>query len=165
MNFKLWLENLMQSVPPQFIDSDGLVDLYRYSRSPRGASYLIDPAKTTNSRNMYSLRDYKTLSVPRTFFYLDIDEKESMIGNNLYHARFPAKDIYNITNDPLGYVAKTQAQNFGALNFDMLISNLMNDGYKGIYYKTNFHVINLFVPVVGQATTEEFVRSQKKMAA
>ena len=163
MSFKLWLES--NSVPTNFIKG-GMVNLYRYSRIPHGDVFLIDPKATVSSRNSYSRRDYNASNVPRTFFYLDIDQKESIIGNILYVAQIEADRIYNLIKDPLGL--KEKATFNGVLNFETLLDLAKKESDKGtfdgIYYNPGFHVVNLFVPISAKRTSEEEVRNTKQAA-
>lgn len=157
LSFRSWLnENVGTGVPSSFINPDGTVTLYRYSKRDHGDSYLIDPNQTAGQTNSYSRNDYRVSNKPRTFFYLDIDEKEDVVGNYLYVAHFPADEIYNLLIDPLGL--KKQAAHYNTYDFDKLFSLVEDAGFKGVYYKPGFHVVNLFVPVLGHAATEEEIR-------
>lgn len=160
MEFRLWLENQI-TIPPQFVDQQGYVSLYRYSKTPKGPTYRIDPQQTLDKRSPYSKNDYRATNKPRTFFYLDINEKEKLVGDSLYVTRFPAHEIYNLITDPLQLKEKAEQQNNGVLNFDYLLDFVEESGFQGIYYNPGFHVVNLFVPVMGYATTEEEVRMRK----
>ena len=163
MSFKLWLES--NGVPSNFI-KDGMINLYRYSNTPHGDVFLIDPKATVSSRNSYSRRDYNASDIPRTFFYLDIADKESMIGNILYAAKIAADRIYNLIKDPLGLKEKSTTN--GVLNFDTLLRLAKEQADKGtfdgIYYNPGFPVVNLFVPVSAKRTSEEEVKSTKQAA-
>jgi hypothetical protein len=159
-SFKKWIaENTGAGVPPQFVLSDGTVKLYRYSHGDRGEVYRIDPKATVGQTKSYSRNDYQRSVRPRTFFYLDVDERENLVGRNLYVAEFPASEIYNLLEDPLEL--KPQTGMPGAYDFDKLFDLVLEAGFKGVYYKPGFHVVNLFVPVDGHATTEEEVRAKK----
>lgn len=160
MKFRIWLEQLV-SIPGQFVDPQGFVNLYRYSKASKGPTYHINPEQTVNSRSGYSKNDYRASDKPRTFFYLDIDHKEHLVGPYLYVARFPASEIYNLISDPLRLKEKVQESNQGVLNFNHLLELVEESGFSGIYYNPGFDVVNLFVPVMGYATTEEEVRQRR----
>jgi len=163
LHFKKWLESVsgpMAGVPSQFVLPGGIVRLYRYSHGDRGETYLIDPKRAAGKAHGYSRNDFNRSSKPRTFFYLDIDEKEGLVGNHLYVAEFPADRIYNIIQDPLGFKEETRLVGTN-YDFDKMFGLIEEAGYDGVYYKPGFHVVNLFVPVEGRAATEEEVRGKK----
>ena len=163
LQFKMWLES--NSVPSNFI-KNGMVNLYRYSKQPHGDVFLIDPKATVASRNSYSRRDYNASDVPRTFFYLDIADKESLVGSILYVAQIAEDRIYNLIKDPLGLKEKSTIN--GVLNFDTLLKLTKEQADKGtfdgIYYNPGFPVVNLFVPISAKRTSEEEIRSTTKAA-
>jgi hypothetical protein len=163
VKFRLWLESVEDSLPPaEFIDSRGMITLYRYSHGNRGEKYEIDPSRT--KPQSYSRSDYQRTSKPRTFFYLDINEKENLVGNHLYVAEYPAGKIYNLLKDPLGLKEEAKGGyngiNRGHLDFDRLLNSVQEAGYDGVYYKPEFHVVNMFIAVTGVASTEDQVRAK-----
>ena len=163
MDFRLWLETTESLPPPEFIDG-GMINLYRYSHNPRGDTYRIDPEQTGKGQN-YSRNDYNASQKKRTFFYLDIDQKERIIGDHLYVVRHPAAKIYNVLRDPHGFKEEAKKGNnginVGILNFNMLLDLIHEAEYDGIYYNPGFHVVNMFVPVLGYSITEEEVREKR----
>lgn len=171
MNFKSWLIISEQAIgnalpPSRFINPDGSINLYRYSKAPRGETYVIDPAKAKPNR--YSSREFQAAATPRTFFYLDpLKDKESFIGNHLYEVEYQASKIYNVLVDPAGLKEKASGTtlpdgtliNQGILDFDKLLKIIREHGYDGMYYKPGgMEVVTMFVPVVGKAISEEKLR-------
>lgn len=138
MNFTQWLENIENGIPTQYV-KNGMVNLYRFSQNPKGQEYLIDPSKA--KANYYSKREFNSAGTPRTFFYLDISDKESFIGDHLYLVQYPANKIYNLLTDPLDLKSKSLP------DFDKLFDLVKQNGYHGVYYKPGFPVVSMFVPV------------------
>ena len=71
--------------------------------------YFADRAK----RSSFTMREYETSTVPRTFWYVDPKQREKQVaqGRKLYQATIPAEDIYDFRNDPEGYKKKAQPPN------------------------------------------------------
>lgn len=138
------------SVPNEYIDGDGNVTLYRYSKGDRGATYEIDPAKTKPSS--YSRNEYQRAQTQRTFFYLNTSEKESIVGDHLYTAKVPAGKIYNLIKDVNGL--KLQHKMGNTYDFDAMFKELQAQGFEGVYYNPGFHVVNMFTPVTGTRTQD-----------
>lgn len=149
MQFRIWLELASAEVPPEFVHN-GRVTLYRYSKTSKGPTYLIDPGQAVP--NSYSRQEFRTSDTPRTFFYLDPNQRESMIGSFLYEAEVPATTIYNLLTDPLGLKAKTLP------DFSKLFGAVKESGFQGVYYKPpQGHIVCMFVPIVGRAASLEKV--------
>ena len=66
--------------------------------------YFADRAK----RSSFTMREYETSTVPRTFWYVDPQQRERQVaqGRKLYQATISAGDIYDFRNDPAGYKEK-----------------------------------------------------------
>lgn len=156
MNFKLWLENTEATVPSEFIGSNGMITLYRFSQRPRGDQYLIDPEQAKKSPSSYSRQEFRTAWTSRTFFYLDPGDRERMVGQNLYEAQVPANQIYNLLKDPLELKAQALP------NFDKLFKLVIEAGFKGVYYKPpQGHIVAMFAPVVGTAVNLDDVMMKR----
>jgi hypothetical protein len=146
MDFKQWL--IKESVPPEFV-SGGQVALWRYSHGDRGDEYVIDPAET--EPQSYSRRDYMLSKKPRTFFYLDPSQKESLVGDYLYVTQHPAERIYNLLKDPEDLKEKARITSAENIDFDELFNLVEKAGYDGVYYRPHGrHIVNLFVPVTAK---------------
>lgn len=172
MNFRIWLESVEALPPAQFLNSDGSINLYRYSKSPKGDTYRIDPAKASPSS--YSMREFQSAATKRTFFYLNpLKDKEQFIGDHLYVVKHPANKIYNVLIDPLqikeeakkGHQVDGVWINRGVINFDKLLSLVIESGFDGMYYKPGgMELVTMLVPVLGYKTTEEEVAAKQQAA-
>jgi len=103
----------------------------------------------------FTRRDKSVSSVPRTFFYLDLNDKEhELSGRPLYKTLVPADRIYDLVKDPLGL--KEQAGKNDVLNATRLV-DVVNEhpDYDGMYYKTNAHIVNWFNKLKLQITDEK----------
>ena len=148
-------------MPPEFVGIDGQVTLYHYSTEFGNAEeVVIDPEESSKRPRGYSRQEFSVSNTPRTFFYLNIDGKESLINGKLYRAKHPASRIYNLRKDPLDLL--TQSKNeYGVRNFSTLFDLLRENGYDGVYYRTSTEVVAMLVPVRAQRITEEEVRKEK----
>lgn len=151
MNFKLWLENTEAFPPAEFVKPDGMVNLYHFT-DYMGDEMVINPDSKPRS---YSMREFKTATTRRSFYYLDVRSKEHMLSNVLYQTQAPASTIYNYLKDPLGIKDK-------AMNFDHLFDLTKEAGYQGAYYKPpQGHVVVMFIPLRAVKTTVEDVLEPK----
>ena len=99
-------------------------------------------------------------SLPRTFFYRDLNDKEhELSGRPLYKTLVPADRIYDLVKDPLGL--KEQAGKNDVLNATRLV-DVVNEhpDYDGMYYKTNAHIVNWFKKLKLQLTDEKLEKRQ-----
>ena len=93
------------------------VHLYHFMRKPPAYNYgqpepdrstmtvlTTDPKSPDPNRHprSYSMREFATSPYPRSFWYLSLDQQESMVDGPLYIAKVPASDIYDLGEDPLG---------------------------------------------------------------
>ena len=121
--------------------------IYRFSKNFRGEIYNIDPSLAVPSS--YSRREYIVAKTPRTFFYLNPNDKESMLGNFLYQAEIPDEWIYNLISDNLHL--KDQARLNAVIEFDKLFSLVMKNGFNGVFYQpSQGQIVSLFVPVLAK---------------
>jgi len=135
-------------VPAKYVRPNGNVTLYRYSRQDRGDTYEIDPEKT--QPQSYSRRDYEAAGTKRTFFYLDPEHKEAIIGNQLYGAEVSADRIYNLKEDPDQLLKKHR---WGVrADIDKILRVLKEEGWAGVHYSTaGMDLVNLFEKTTGQS--------------
>ena len=109
--------------------------------------YFADRAK----RSSFTMREYETSTVPRTFWYVDPKQRERQVaqGRQLYQATIPAGDIYDFRNDPEGYKEKHRHPTYGLRKGEEW-NNMLEDireSYSGVYYSLNaFDVVSLFIP-------------------
>jgi hypothetical protein len=133
-------------------DSGGEIMLYHYA--PVDADQIIvDPKYFADKakRSTFSMREYETSTVPRTFWYVDATQRERQVssGRNLYQAPIAASDIYDFRNDPEGHKEMHRHPVYGLRKGEEWNEMLehIRESYAGIYYSlNNFDVVSLFVP-------------------
>jgi hypothetical protein len=133
-------------------DSGGELMLYHYA--PVDADQIIvDPKYFADKakRSTFSMREYETSTVPRTFWYVDVTQRERQVssGRNLYQATIAASDIYDFRNDPEGHKEMHRHPVYGLRKGEEWNEMLehIRESYAGIYYSlNNFDVVSLFVP-------------------
>ncbi len=133
-------------------DSGGSFTLYHYAPTDEeeivvDPKYFADKAK----RSSFSMREYETSTVPRTFWYVDLGQREMQVssGRNLYQASIPANRIYDFRNDPEGHKEMHRHAVYGlrkGIEWDEMLEHI-RESYDGIYYSlSGFDVVSLFVP-------------------
>ena len=138
----------------QFIRPDGQVVLYHFTSGGRLPEITSDPSRFGASS--FTRRDKSVSSVPRTFFYLDLNDKENFFENEpLYKTLVPADRIYDLVKDPLGL--KEQARTASDLLDVGRLVDVVNEhpDYDGMYYRTRGHIVNWFKKLKLQLTDEE----------
>ncbi len=133
-------------------DSGGELMLYHYA--PVDADQIIvDPKYFADraKRSTFSMREYETSTVPRTFWYVDPTQRERQVssGRHLYAAIIPAADIYDFRNDPERHREMHRHPVYGLRKGEEWNEMLehIRESYAGIYYSlNNFDVVSLFVP-------------------
>ena len=109
--------------------------------------YFADKAK----RSSFSMREYETSTVPRTFWYVDLKQRERQVssGRHLYQASLPASRIYDFNNDPEGHKKMHRHPVYGlrkGMEWDEMLEHI-RESYDGIFYSlSNFDVVALFNP-------------------
>ena len=109
--------------------------------------YFADRAK----RSSFTMREYETSTVPRTFWYVDPQQRERQVaqGRKLYQATIPAGEIYDFRNDPEGYKKKHSHPIYRlrkGVEWNTMLEDI-RDSYAGVYYSLNaFDVVSLFIP-------------------
>ncbi len=109
--------------------------------------YFADRAK----RSSFTMREYETSTVPRTFWYVDPQQRERQVasGRQLYQATIPAGEIYDFRNEPEGYKEKHRHPTYGLRKGEEW-NNMLEDireSYAGVYYSLSaFDVVSLFIP-------------------
>ena len=133
-------------------NASGEIMLYHYAPVDEQSvevdpKYFADKAK----RSQFSMREYEVSQVPRTFWYVDLEQREMQVssGRNLYQASMPAGDIYDFRNDPKGYKEKHSDPVYGlrkGVEWNDMLEDI-RETYAGIFYSlSNFDVVSLFVP-------------------
>ena len=109
--------------------------------------YFADKAK----RSSFSMREYETSTVPRTFWYVDLGQREMQVssGRNLYQATILANRIYDFRNDPEGHKEMHRHRVYGlrkGMEWDTMLEHI-RESYDGIFYSlSGFDVVSLFIP-------------------
>lgn len=120
----------------EIIDGINYVPLYHFS-SVKQDYFTTDPNRF-GENYMWTKGDIRQSDLPRTFFYndkKDIERRYQRRMNDLYHAYVPAKDIYDLYEDPMDYIQKIKQENNGVLNIDALMRRIKDNFYDGVYYK------------------------------
>jgi hypothetical protein len=133
-------------------ESGGELILYHYA--PVDAEQIIvDPKYFSDraKRSSFSMREYETSTVPRTFWYVDLDQRERQVssGRYLYSASVPIGEIYDFRNDPEGHREMHRHPVYGLRKGEEWNEMLehIRESYAGIYYSlSNFDVVSLFIP-------------------
>jgi len=132
--------------------SKGELRLYHYA--PAGQEeIMVDPKYFADKakRSSFSMREYETSTVPRTFWYLDLGQREMQVssGRNLYQATIPGNRIYDFRNDPEGHKEMHRHAVYGlrkGIEWNEMLEHI-RESYDGIYYSlSGFDVVSLFIP-------------------
>ncbi len=123
---------------------NGTLYLYHFSKAN-------EPELTTDierfGQNYFTRRDKQVSDVKRTFFYLDLRDKEQdLIGKNLFKTRVTANTVYDLITDPEGIKEHFRLSS-GTVDIHSLLGFIKNK-YAGIYSKPGgMHVVNYFIPL------------------
>ena len=155
---KLLIENFKNYIQESNLsdfDDGGMINLYHYT-NPRNVegkdSLVLDPKKflVKKTRGSYSENEWKTSRYPRTFFYTDYNNKEPIVDGALLSTSVPTNEIYDLKNDPEGYVAKNRHPTYG-LRKDIEWTTMLKDihsSYKGVYYSIGTpNIVAWFNPI------------------
>tara|TARA_R110002110_G_scaffold362952_1_gene572840 strand:- start:1014 stop:1535 length:522 start_codon:yes stop_codon:yes gene_type:complete len=133
-------------------DDAGTLNLYHYAPADQeeivvDPKYFADKAK----RSSFSMREYETSTVPRTFWYVDLGQREMQVssGRHLYQATILANRIYDFRNDPEGHKEMHRHRVYGlrkGMEWDEMLEHI-RESYDGIFYSlSGFDVVSLFIP-------------------
>ena len=147
-NFKKFLTEAQKSD----YESGGELMLFHYAPVDAEAivvdpKYFADRAK----RSSFTMREYETSTVPRTFWYVDPQQREKQVaqGRQLYQAIIPAGEIYDFRNDPEGYKKKHSHPIYKLRKgeeWNYMLEDIRSK-YSGVYYSLSaFDVVSLFIP-------------------
>jgi len=128
---------LLEADLPQYI-LNGKITLYHYSNL-ESETLILDPVRFGQSS--YSQKEKETSSVPRVFFYINLAHRERFISSSrgLYKVDVNAKNIYNLKEDPSGYIEKIRHPTYGLrkqIEWDNLLNEIKED-YSGVFYSTS----------------------------
>jgi hypothetical protein len=157
---KLLFESFKEFLKEEDIENYGdgsTVTLYHYA--PVDAESLtIDPSRFGGSA--FSRREKETSTVPRTFFYLNLDQREPFVsqGRVLYKVEVPLTSLYNLKRDPESYIEQVRHPTYGlrkGIEFDDLL-NTIKEKYPGTFYSIpNMDIVNWFEPVTATKVPEQ----------
>ena len=147
-NFKKFLTEAQKSD----YESAGEIMLFHYAPVDEG-SIVVDPKYFADraKRSSFTMREYETSTIPRTFWYVDPQQRERQVaqGRKLYQATIPAGEIYDFRNDPEGYKQKHSHPIYKlrkGVEWNTMLEDI-RDRYAGVYYSLNaFDVVSLFIP-------------------
>jgi len=138
----------------------GMIRLYHYSKANQ-EELEIDPARFADkkTRSSYSSNEYNVSTVPRTFFYVDVGQREKglTVTPNLYSLDIPANRVYDLRTDTEGYKEKIRHPVYGlrkGVEWDELLLTL-REKYDGVFYGGGFDVVSLFVPKKAKRLSDE----------
>ena len=153
-NPEQWKEFLKEGELSSYL-TDGAVKLYHYSGADK-PELTLDPEYFLSHRNSFSKREYERSQVPRTFFYVNLDESEKILKHkNLYETRVSGEKIYNLYKDPDGVLESSKQPGAFFVDYNKVF-NTIKENYEGAYYKTpNFDVVAWFNPIKVQRSEEE----------
>jgi len=131
---------------------DGELMLFHYAPVDAEA-ILVDPKYFADraKRSSFTRNEYETSTVPRTFWYVDPQQRERQVasGRLLYQATIPAGEIYDFRNDPEGYKKKHSHPIYKlrkGVEWNTMLEDI-RDSYAGVYYSLRaFDVVSLFIP-------------------
>jgi len=153
---KLLIENFKKYISEESLgdfSDEGMVNLYHYThrRNVEGKdSIILNPKHFVTNKNSYSNSEWDTSRYPRIFFYTDYNNKEPIVDGALLSTSVPTNEIYDLKNDPEGYMKKHRHPTYG-LRKQMEWETMMKDihsSYKGIYYSIGKpNVVAWFNPI------------------
>ena len=128
-----------------FVTGAGTVPLYHYA-SVNGDVDTITTDPSRFAENKWTKGDRQASNVPRTFFYLDPNDREGYFaGRTLFRTEVPAHTLYDLNADPKRVVARIAARGGNPIGKILLV--LKRLGHRGVYYSGSFPTVNLFEPV------------------
>lgn len=163
-NFRTYLTE----APLDTYNKGGKVKLYHYAspydleeeygvRDPE--KFVLSPDKF--GKSYHSSQEMETSSVPRVFFYVNLDDVEKIVigGRILYTTEVPTNQIYDLKTDPEGYMKKIKHPVYGLrkrMEWDDLLEYIRDESpYKGVFYGRSFDVVSWLHPIEIYKTTTE----------
>jgi len=134
----------------------GTLELYHFS--PTSASELtLDPERFLSGRSTFSKREYEKSQVPRTFFYVDVEQAEAIVksGRKLYKTTVPSTLVYDLYEDRDGIKRKSVQPGAFFVDFNKVFDTI-KENYKGVFYKLpSFDVVAWFDFITVERHEEE----------
>jgi hypothetical protein len=133
--FNKWKTYVLKEELERYV-AGGEIELFRFSA--RDADTIpLDPARFKTDRMSYSRNDYNVSSFPRTFFYLNPEHLETVVGGSkphLYSVRVPADDIYDLVVDTEDLIAKSkEASGMVVADVHKILKALAKEDKPGLY--------------------------------
>lgn len=142
----------------------GTVTAYHYTDIENSDVIMLDPVVAFQRKKSYTMNDYKLSSVPRLWFYTDLTSVERKVVSSskvLYYTKIKGETILDINRaiqlyqknpDKLKY---SYSEAFWSVNnfmtrekdFQQLMQDAIDNGYKGIFYDNGNPMINYFYPI------------------
>lgn len=124
---------------------NGMITLYHYTLSDE-ETLTLDPSRV--GEQSYS-KGERRFSTPRIFFYLNPEHQEAVLAHKeLYITQVNVKDVYDSINDPLELKQQTRNENNGILDVDMFLQSIIDNGFKGMYYRVSgMDIVVWFYPI------------------
>lgn len=121
-------------------------DLTLYHYSPHGGDEMdVDPGRF--GTNPHTQREAKTSPVPRSFWYVDLADKEPLFRNTpLYQSQIPSSQVYDLEADPMGL--KTG-------DADEILRKIKAKGFRGVKYDNGSKIVSLFDPLRARRVDED----------
>lgn len=133
------------------------MELYHYTNKTDANELLLDCVKYFGA-NPFSKREKNAASTPRTFFYLNPQQREVWFDNSkdLFTAIVDDSQIYDLASDPLNLKSKADRGTF--IDMDKLFSLVISNGFIGAKFKNvQFEGVIVFTPVTA-TKVEKFRR-------
>jgi hypothetical protein len=122
----------------------GTLSLYHYAPTDQ-EEIIVDPKYFADraKRSSFTMREYETSTVPRTFWYVDLQQRERQVSSGRYLYRHP---VYGLRK---------------GMEWNEMLEHI-RESYDGIFYSlSSFDVVSLFVPYdATRVSTEEQAQLQ-----
>jgi hypothetical protein len=123
------------------------MELFHYTNKTDATELLLDCVKYFGA-NPFSKREKNAAGTPRTFFYLNPQQREVWFDNSkdLFSATVDDSKIYDLVSDPLKL--KVQADRGTFIDMDKLFSLVISNGFIGAKFKNvQFDGVIVFIPI------------------
>jgi len=153
--FTKWKNYLKEGLLATY-ENNGMLVLYHYSNL-KAEKIELDPDYFLSHRSTFSRREYEISQVPRTFFYVDLDQAEKIVKSNrtLYGVKVPLKQIYNLHLDPDNIKEQSIPKGAYFVDYNKVLETI-KENYNGVFYKLpTMDVVAWFRPIIVQKIMEE----------
>ena len=164
-----WRNYLNEARTLSDYDVGGSLRVYHYARSEKD-SLVLDPEYFLKNRSSHSRKDYAASSLPRVFFYTNLDHAEDIVksGRTLYTAFLESGRIYDLASDEQNLRQKARPYpTVPTVDFDKLLRGIesgdLTDGesYDGVFYRSgDMDVLVYFKSIKVEKFNSESVQSE-----